>query len=120
PRRADARRRLRRQDGLPPGGRRDRRHPRSGGAGLMRSNLRVIASLGARSVKQTFRRPQLLSPIIVFPTLLLAVQVGGAGKAVDLPAFPQVHGFLDFQLAGSMTQSTMLAGVSAGIALALD
>ena len=31
-----------------------------------------------------------------------------------------MHGFLDFQLAGAMLQSTMLAGVSAAIALALD
>jgi ABC-2 type transport system permease protein len=86
----------------------------------MRSNLRVVASLGARSVKQTFRRPQLLSPIIVFPTLLLAVQVGGAGRAVDLPAFPQVHGFLDFMLAGAMMQAVLLAANSGGIALAVD
>jgi ABC-2 type transport system permease protein len=86
----------------------------------MRTNLRVIAALGARSVKQTFRRPQLLSPIVVFPTLLLAVQVGGAGRAVDLPAFPQVHGFLDFMLAGAMLQSVLLAANSGGIALAVD
>ena len=86
----------------------------------MGANLRVIASLGARSVKQTFRRPQLLSPIIVFPTLLLAVQVGGAGRAVDLPAFPQVHGFLDFMLAGAMMQAVLLAANSGVIALAVD
>jgi ABC-type multidrug transport system permease subunit len=86
----------------------------------MRTNLRVIAALGARSVKQTFRRPQLLSPIVVFPTLLLAVQVGGAGRAIDLPAFPQVHGFLDFMLAGAMLQSVLLAANSGGIALAVD
>jgi ABC-2 type transport system permease protein len=81
---------------------------------------RVIAALSRRSIKQAFRRPQFLAPALVFPSLFLAVNTGGAGRAVDLPAFPQVHGFLDFQLAGSMTQSTMLAGVSAGIALALD
>jgi ABC-2 type transport system permease protein len=81
---------------------------------------RVVAALSRRSIKQAFRRPQFLAPTIIFPSLFLAVNTGGAGRAVDLPAFPQVHGFLDFQLAGSMTQSTMLAGVSAGIALALD
>ena len=43
----------------------------------------------ARSIRQTFRRPQLLAPIIVFPTLLLAIQTGGAGRAVDLPGFPR-------------------------------
>ena len=84
------------------------------------ANLRVIGALGARSVKQTLRRPQLLAPIIVFPSLLLAIQTGGAGRAVDLPGFPQVHGFLDFMLAGALIQSTLLAANSGGIALAVD
>jgi ABC-2 type transport system permease protein len=83
-------------------------------------NLRVVAALGRRSVRQTFRRPQLMAPIIVFPTLLLALQTGGAGRAVDLPGFPEVEGFLDFMLAGAMIQSTLLAGNSGGIALAVD
>jgi ABC-2 type transport system permease protein len=86
----------------------------------LRANARVVLALGARSVKQTFRRPQLLAPIIVFPSLLLAIQTGGAGRAVDLPGFPQVHGFLDFMLAGAMIQSTLLASNSGGIALAVD
>jgi ABC-2 type transport system permease protein len=83
-------------------------------------NMRVVAALGRRSVTQAFRRPQFLAPILLFPTLFLAINVGGAGRAVDLPAFPKVHGFLDFQLAGAMLQSTMLAGVSGAIALAMD
>jgi ABC-2 type transport system permease protein len=84
------------------------------------NELRVIAALGSRSVRQAFRRPQFLAPIILFPSLFLAVNTGGAGRAVDLPQFPPVHGFLDFQLAGAMLQSTMLAGVSGAIALAID
>jgi ABC-type multidrug transport system permease subunit len=84
------------------------------------TNLRVTGALGRRSVNQAFRRPQFLAPILLFPTLFLAINVGGAGRAVDLPAFPEVHGFLDFQLAGAMLQSTMLAGVSGAIALAMD
>jgi ABC-2 type transport system permease protein len=86
----------------------------------MAANLRVIGALGIRSVKQTFRRPQLIAPIVVFPTLLLAIQVGGAGRGIDLAGFPAVHGFLDFILAGAMIQSTLLAGNSGGIALAVD
>jgi len=86
----------------------------------LQSNLRVIWALGGRAVKQTFRRPQLFAPIIVFPSLLLAIQTGGAGRAVDLPGFPQVNGFLDFMLAGAMIQSTLLAANSGGIALAVD
>jgi ABC-2 type transport system permease protein len=80
----------------------------------------VIGALGLRATKQTFRRPQLIAPILIFPTLLLAIQVGGAGRAVDLPQFPEVNGFLDFMIAGAMVQATMLAGNSGGIALALD
>jgi ABC-2 type transport system permease protein len=88
--------------------------------GRLIANSRVVAALGRRSVIQAFRRPQFLAPILLFPSLFLAVNTGGAGRATQLPAFPEVHGFLDFQLAGAMLQSTMLAGVSGAIALALD
>jgi len=84
------------------------------------ANARVVRALGARSIRQTFRRPQLISPIIVFPTLLLAIQTGGAGAGVELPGFPPVQSFLQFMLAGSMMQSMMLAGNSGGIAFAVD
>lgn len=86
----------------------------------LRANARVVAALGKRSIRQTFRRPQLIAPIIVFPSLLLAVQTGGVGSALDLPGFPEVNGFLDFILAGAMIQSCLLAGNSGGIALAVD
>ncbi len=83
-------------------------------------NARVVRALGMRSIRQTFRRPQLIAPIVVFPTLLLAIQTGGAGGAVNLPGFPPVQSFLQFMLAGAMMQSMMLAGNSGGIALAVD
>lgn len=84
------------------------------------TTARVVRALGARSIRQTFRRPQLISPIIVFPTLLLAIQTGGAGAGIELPGFPPVQSFLQFMLAGSMMQSMMLAGNSGGIAFAVD
>jgi ABC-2 type transport system permease protein len=61
-----------------------------------------------------------MAPIVVFPTILLAIQTGGAGGAVNLPGFPPVQSFLQFMLAGAMMQSLMLAGNSGGIALAVD
>jgi ABC-2 type transport system permease protein len=84
------------------------------------ANARVVAALSMRSLRQAFRRPQFLAPIVIFPSLFLAVNVGGAGRATEIPAFPDVDGFLDFELAGAIVQSTMLAAVSGGIALALD
>ena len=86
----------------------------------LRNDARVVAALGRRSIVQTLRRPQLMAPIIIFPSLLLAIQTGGAGSAVNLPQFPEVRGFLDFMLAGAMIQSCLLAGNSGGIALAVD
>jgi ABC-2 type transport system permease protein len=86
----------------------------------MRGDLRVIGALGLRAIKQTFRRPQLMAPIVVFPSLLLAIQTAGAGRATSLPGFPPVQSFLAFMLAGAMVQSVMLAGNSGGIALATD
>jgi ABC-2 type transport system permease protein len=86
----------------------------------VRANLRVIRALGMRSVRQTFRRPQLMAPIVIFPTLLLAIQTGGAGAAVELPGFPAVQSFLQFMLAGAMMQALMLAANSGAIALAVD
>jgi ABC-2 type transport system permease protein len=87
---------------------------------LSRHAARTVVALGKRSTKQTLRRPQLMAPLIIFPTLLLAIQSAGAGRAVDLPGFPEVQSFLAFMLAGAMIQATMLAGNTGGIALAVD
>lgn len=82
--------------------------------------LAVVVELGRRSVRQTFRRPQLMAPLLIIPTLLLAVQSAGAGRAVDLPGFPPVESFFDFLLAGAMIQAALLAGNTGGIAMAID
>ena len=82
--------------------------------------LRVVAALARRALADAGRRPQFLAPLVVFPTLLLSVNVGGLSRTTDLPGFPEVHGFLDFQLAAAITQSLLLGGISTGIASALD
>jgi ABC-2 type transport system permease protein len=80
----------------------------------------AAVALARRSLRNSFRRPQFLAPLVVFPTLFLAVNVGGLERTTSLPGFPRVDGFLDFQLAAAITQSLLLGGVSAGIAVALD
>jgi ABC-2 type transport system permease protein len=82
--------------------------------------LHTAVALVRRSLRTTLRRPQFLAPLVVFPSLLLAINTGGLQRSTDLPGFPHVHGFLDFQLAAAMLQSLMLGGVSAGIATALE
>ena len=86
----------------------------------MIADLRATGALARRSLAQTFRYPRYLAPLVVFPSLFLAVNVGGAGRATDLPGFPDVNGFLDFELAAAMLQATMLTGVSTGMALGID
>jgi ABC-2 type transport system permease protein len=87
---------------------------------VIAADIRATGALARRALTQTFRYPRYLAPILVFPTLLLAVNVGGAGQATRLPEFPDVNGFLDFELAAGMVQSAMLGGVSAGLALGID
>ncbi len=81
---------------------------------------RVVLALARRALRNAARRPQFLAPLVVFPTLFLAINVGGLERTTQLPGFPQVEGFLDFQLAGAMIQSLLLGGVSTGIATALE
>jgi ABC-2 type transport system permease protein len=89
-------------------------------AAALATNARVARSLSKRALLQALRRPQFIAPLVIFPSLMLASNTGGAGRATELPGFPHVNSFLDFELAGAMLQSAMLAGVSGGIALALD
>jgi ABC-2 type transport system permease protein len=77
-------------------------------------------ALARRAVRNSLRRPQFIMPLVIFPSLFLAVNVGGLHRSTDLPGFPAVHGFLDFQLAAAITQSLLLGGISQGIAAALE
>jgi len=81
---------------------------------------RVSWALGRRAINNAFRRPQFLMPLVLFPSLFLAVNVGGLNRTTTLPGFPEVNGFLDFQLAAAMTQSLLLGGIMQGISSALD
>jgi ABC-2 type transport system permease protein len=81
---------------------------------------RVSFALARRATRNLLRRPQFLAPLVIFPSLFLAVNVGGLHRTTSLPGFPAVHGFLDYQLAAALTQSLLLGGISQGIAAALE
>jgi ABC-2 type transport system permease protein len=78
------------------------------------------AALARRTLRGAIRRPQFLAPLVLMPTLFLAINTGGLHRTTNLPGFPKVDGFLDFQLAGAMVQSLLLGGVMQGIAVALE
>lgn len=86
----------------------------------MTAYLRVVAVLSRRGISRVLRRPQLLMPLFLVPTMFLAVVSGGAARSVDLPGFPEVESFFQFALAGAILQSTMLGGLTVGTALSID
>jgi len=67
----------------------------------------------------TVRQPAALVPAIVFPLMFMAVTTAGAGRAALIPGFP-AKSYLDFYLAGALVNGTLLGGISAGTALAVD
>jgi ABC-2 type transport system permease protein len=82
--------------------------------------MRVIAALGRRSLSVQFRRAQLLMPTFVLPLMLLAVIASGTSAAQGLQGFPDVESYLAFVVPGTIIQGTILAGLTAGIAMASD
>jgi ABC-2 type transport system permease protein len=83
--------------------------------------LSASVALSRRALRNSFRRPQFLAPLVVFPSMFLAVNVGGLEQATRLPGFEEgADGMLDFQLAAAILQSILLGGVGAGIAVGLE
>ncbi|MDP9378484.1 MAG: ABC transporter permease [Actinomycetota bacterium] len=88
--------------------------------GILEREARVVLALGRRALTVQFRRAQLLMPTFVLPLMLLAVISSGTSAAVDLRGFPDVASYLAFMVPGTVVQGTILAGLTAGIALASD
>lgn len=81
---------------------------------------RVVAALTARALRVQFRRAQFLIPAFMLPLVLLAVVASGTSAARNLPAFPDTGAYVGFVVGGTLMQGALLAGLTAGIALASD
>ena len=77
------------------------------------------AEMARRSVLQTLRQPALVITPIVFPLILMAVNVGGLKAATNLPGFP-ADSYLDFAIAFPFIQGSLFASINAGSSLARD
>lgn len=86
----------------------------------MSAEARVVLALGRRALSVQFRRAQLLMPTFVLPLMLLAVIASGTSAAQGLDSFPDVGSYLGFVVPGTIIQGTILAGLTAGIAMASD
>ena len=81
---------------------------------------RVVAALARRVLIVQRRRSQLLLPTFLLPLLLLAVIASGTSAGRGLRGFPDVSSYLAFVVPGTVTQGTLLAGLTAGIMMAAD
>jgi ABC-2 type transport system permease protein len=88
--------------------------------GALTREARVVRALGRRALSVQFRRAQLLMPTFVLPLMLLAVIASGTSAAQGLEAFPDVESYLAFVVPGTIVQGALLAGLTAGTALASD
>ena len=75
--------------------------------------------MARRSVLQTLRQPAMVIPPIVFPLVLMAVNVGGLQAATHLPGFP-TDDYLNFAIAFPFIQGSLFASINAGGSLARD
>jgi ABC-2 type transport system permease protein len=78
-----------------------------------------VGELAHRSLMQAARRPSLNVPPIVFPVILLGINVGGLDAAAKLPGFPS-KSYLDFAISFCFMQGALFAMVNAGTILAAD
>ena len=84
------------------------------------ASLRQTVALGKRSTLELFRQPALVVPSIVFPLFFSFLGNSSFGKTTSLPGFPKVNSYLQFQLAGTITQGVLFGSVTGAAALATD
>jgi ABC-2 type transport system permease protein len=77
-------------------------------------------AMSKRSILAIVRQPALVVPSLVFPLFFAALGSSSFSRATALPGFPKVDSFLDFALAGSITQGVLFGSVTGGAALATD
>jgi ABC-2 type transport system permease protein len=94
-------------------------------AALAHVSSRPAAALQAwamsrRSILAIARQPAVVAPAMIFPLFFAALGTSSFSRAVLLPGFPKVDSFLDFALAGSVTQGVLFGSTTGAAALATD
>ncbi len=75
--------------------------------------------MARRSVLQTLRQPAMIIPPILFPLILMGINVSGLDAATMIPGFP-TDSYLDFAIAFPFVQGALFASINAGSAVARD
>jgi ABC-2 type transport system permease protein len=75
--------------------------------------------MARRSVLQTLRQPAMVIPPVLFPLVLMGINVSGLDAATAIPGFPS-DSYLDFAIAFPFVQGSLFASINAGTAIARD
>jgi len=75
--------------------------------------------MARRSVLQTLRQPAMVIPPVLFPLILMGINVSGLDAATQIPGFP-ADSYLDFAIAFPFIQGSLFASINAGTAVARD
>ena len=75
--------------------------------------------MARRSILQTLRQPAMVIPPVLFPLVLMGINVGGLDAATNIPGFP-TDSYLDFAIAFPFIQGSLFASINAGSAVARD
>ena len=92
------------------------RRSRGGRAGVI---LQQSFEMARRSILQTLRQPAMVIPPVLFPLVLMGINVGGLDAATNIPGFP-TDSYLDFAIAFPFIQGSLFASINAGSAVARD
>lgn len=75
--------------------------------------------MARRSILQTLRQPAMVVPPVLFPLVLMGINVGGLDAATHIPGFP-TDSYLDFAIAFPFIQGSLFASINAGSSIARD
>jgi len=78
------------------------------------------AAMSRRAILALARQPSLVVPSILFPLFFAALGASAFSRAINVPGFPEVDSYLDFALAGSITQGVLFGSTVGATALATD
>ena len=90
------------------------------GAGLGRPTTSRSGPADRRALDQPhWRQPVLVTPVILFPLILLAVNAAGLDSVTQLPGFP-TDSYINFAIVVCFVQGALFAAITAGSELATD
>ena len=75
--------------------------------------------MARRSILQTLRQPAMVIPPILFPLVLMGINVSGLDAATNSPGFP-TDSYLDFAIAFPFVQGALFSSINAGTSIARD